>query len=76
MAVEGVEMGKAVRGEVVWADHQNKPDVAVNIVRRWYDQDGVDAIFGIGNSGIERGRGAMTALSAWYGLKVSRGLYA
>jgi hypothetical protein len=48
----------------------------VNIVRRWYDQDGVDAIFGIGNSGIERGRGAMTALSAWYGLKVSRGLYA
>ena len=52
MAVEDVEMGKAVRGEVVWADHQNKPDVAVNIVRRWYDQDRVDAIFGIGNSGI------------------------
>jgi len=52
MAVEDAGAGKAVRGEVVWADHQNKPDVAVNIVRRWYDQDGVDAVFGIGNSGI------------------------
>ena len=52
MAVEDFYAGKAVRGEVVWADHQNKPDVAVNIVRRWYDRDGVDAIFGIGNSGI------------------------
>ncbi len=30
--------------EVLSADHLNKPDVAVSIVRRWFDQDGVDVI--------------------------------
>ena len=25
--------------EVVFADHQNKPDVGSNIVRQWYDVD-------------------------------------
>ena len=28
--------------EVVAADHQNKPDVASNIARQWFDRDGVD----------------------------------
>jgi hypothetical protein len=26
------------------ADHQNKPDLATSIARRWYDSDGVDMI--------------------------------
>jgi branched-chain amino acid transport system substrate-binding protein len=52
MAIEDFGAGKGVKGEVVWADHQNKTDIAVNIGRRWYDQDGVEAIFGVGNSGI------------------------
>jgi branched-chain amino acid transport system substrate-binding protein len=52
MAIEDFGAGKGVRGEVVWADHQNKTDVAVNIGRLWYDQDGVEAVFGVGNSGI------------------------
>jgi branched-chain amino acid transport system substrate-binding protein len=52
MAIEDFGAGKGVRGEVVWADHQNKTDVAVNIGRRWYDRDGVEAVFGVGNSGI------------------------
>src|SRR6478672_10065384 len=30
--------------EIVNADHQNKPDVASNIARQWYDVDKVDAI--------------------------------
>jgi len=30
--------------EVLDADHQNKPDVAVTIARQWFDRDGVDMI--------------------------------
>jgi branched-chain amino acid transport system substrate-binding protein len=30
--------------ELVSADHQNKPDIAGNIARRWYDAEGVDMI--------------------------------
>jgi len=30
--------------EVLSADHQNKPDVAVSIARQWFDQNGVDVI--------------------------------
>lgn len=37
--------------EVVSADHQNKPDVAVSIARQWMDQ-GVDAICDLQNSAI------------------------
>ncbi len=39
MAAE--EMGNKVLGkpvEVVSADHQNKPDVAANLAREWFDQ--------------------------------------
>ncbi|HYL90088.1 MAG TPA: ABC transporter substrate-binding protein [Burkholderiales bacterium] len=38
--------------EVVFADHQNKPDVGSQIARQWYDVDGVDAIFDVPNSGV------------------------
>ena len=37
----GKVAGKPV--EVVAADHQNKPDVGVNIARNWYDNEKVDA---------------------------------
>lgn len=30
--------------EVVFGDHQNKPDIGASIARRWYDVDGVDMI--------------------------------
>src|SRR5690349_10081374 len=30
--------------EVVSADHQNKPDLAVSLARQWFDRDGVDAV--------------------------------
>src|SRR4051794_19787943 len=37
--------------EVVVADHQNKPDVGVNIARQWYDQ-GVDLILDVPTSSV------------------------
>ena len=52
MAVE--DFGGKVNGipvEVVAADHQNKPDIASAIARKWYDAEGVDAIVGLVNSG-------------------------
>ena len=30
--------------EVIQADHQNKPDIAANTARQWFDTDGVDVI--------------------------------
>ena len=61
MAVEDfTAAGKGLTVEVVSADHQNKTDVAVNKAREWYDQDGVDAIFGVQNSGVALAISAMT----------------
>ncbi len=45
MAVE--DMGGSINGtpvEVIAADHQNKADVGSVIARRWFDEQGVDAI--------------------------------
>ena len=33
---------KGLKVDVVSADHQNKPDVAINTGREWFDQQGVD----------------------------------
>ena len=38
--------------DVISADHQNKPDIAVGIARQWFDVDKVDAIIGVQNSGV------------------------
>ena len=38
--------------EVVSGDHQNKPDIGVNIARQWIDADKVDAIADTPNSGV------------------------
>jgi branched-chain amino acid transport system substrate-binding protein len=37
--------------EVIAADHQNRPDVGVNIARQWYDQ-GVDLILDVPTSSV------------------------
>ena len=45
MAVK--DFGGTVKGkpiDVISADHQNKPDVAATIARRWFDVDKVDAV--------------------------------
>jgi len=38
--------------ELVFADHQNKADVGMEIARRWFDQEGVDAIVDLPNSSV------------------------
>ncbi len=53
MAVEEFNgAGNGLKVELVSADHQNKPDIAVNKAREWYDQGGVDAIFDVPNSSV------------------------
>ena len=62
MAVEdygGKAGGKTV--EVVAADHQNKTDTGIGIARRWYENEGVDAIFDVPNSSIALAVAAMSA---------------
>jgi len=38
--------------EIVTADHQNKPDIASNIARQWYDREQVDAIMELTTSSV------------------------
>ena len=38
--------------EVVFADHQNKPDVGAGIARQWLDRDGVDMITDVPSSAV------------------------
>jgi branched-chain amino acid transport system substrate-binding protein len=38
--------------EIIFADHQNKPDLGVSIARRWVDEEGVDAVVDLANSGV------------------------
>jgi branched-chain amino acid transport system substrate-binding protein len=53
MAVEDSGLrDKGWKIDVISADHQNKPDVAVGIARQWFDVDKVDAIIGVQNSGV------------------------
>ncbi len=38
--------------EVISADHQNKPDLAVSIVREWFDRDHVDMLLDVPTSSV------------------------
>src|SRR6476646_2466854 len=44
--------GMGLNVELVSADHQNKPDLAVSIARQWYDRDGVDMIIDVPTSSV------------------------
>ena len=53
MAVE--DSGLTKKGwtiDVTSGDHQNKPDVGVGIARKWFDEDKVDVIADVPNSGV------------------------
>jgi branched-chain amino acid transport system substrate-binding protein len=53
MAIE--DFGGSVLGqkiEITTADHQNKPDLASSIARRWYDVEGVDMITELTTSSV------------------------
>jgi branched-chain amino acid transport system substrate-binding protein len=54
----GKAKGKPV--EVIVADHQNKPDVGLNIARNWYDNEKVDAIFDVPTSSVALPISALT----------------
>lgn len=46
----GKVLGRPI--ELVSADHQNKPDTATGIARRWYDVEGVSAIMELTTSSV------------------------
>jgi branched-chain amino acid transport system substrate-binding protein len=49
------DFGGKVKGKpivVLSGDHQNKPDVGVNIVRNWIDNDKMDALFDVPTSSV------------------------
>ncbi|HWK43222.1 MAG TPA: ABC transporter substrate-binding protein [Stellaceae bacterium] len=46
---------KGLKVEILSADHQNKPDIGVAVASRWIDQDGVNAIVDLPNSGVALG---------------------
>src|SRR6202047_5641878 len=53
MAVE--DFGGSVLGQkidVISADHQNKPDLATAVARRWYEVEGVDMITELTTSSV------------------------
>ena len=53
MAVDdfgGKVLGKPIA--VVTADHQNKPDIAATLSRKWFDTEGVDAITDVAGSAV------------------------
>ena len=52
MAMEDFKASeKGLKVDVVSADHQDKPDVAINTGREWFDRLGVDIIVDVPNSG-------------------------
>ena len=56
MAIEdfgGKVLGKPI--ELVVADHQNKPDIALGIARKWFDVENVDMVANLINSSIALG---------------------
>ena len=66
MAIEdfgGKVLGKPI--ELISADHQNKPDVAANLAREWYDKDKVSAIVDLLPSGVALAASARKALKAF-----------
>src|ERR1700727_3152435 len=49
------DFGVATKGlnvEVITADHQNKPDLAVSLARQWFDRDGVDMLLDVPTSSV------------------------
>ena len=52
LAVADYAKSLGVPVEVIIADHQNKPDIGSIIARKWFDNEGVDVIMDLPNSGV------------------------
>lgn len=51
-AIEEFGTGHGFDIDLVVADHQNKPDVAVSIARQWFDNDNVDMLIDVPTSSV------------------------
>ena len=51
-AAEFMAANPGIKVEVIAADHQNKPDVGVGILRGWYDREDVDMVTDLTNSAV------------------------
>ena len=65
----GSVLGKPI--EIVSADHQNKPDVGLEIAREWLEKDNVDVITDMANSAISLGVNTLIGKDGKVGLFVS-----
>jgi branched-chain amino acid transport system substrate-binding protein len=52
LAVEDYAARLGVPVEIVFADHQNKPDIGAAMARNWFDNEGVDVIMDLPNSAV------------------------
>ena len=53
LAIEDFKaMHPEIEVDLVTADHQNKPDIGTQIVRKWFDVDGVDMVADVSNSAV------------------------
>lgn len=52
---EFVSQNPDLKVELLVADHQNKADIGLGIIRRWFDESGVDVITNVGNSSVALG---------------------
>jgi branched-chain amino acid transport system substrate-binding protein len=51
-AIEELGSGHGFNVELITADHQNKPDIAVGIARQWIDNDKVDMLLDVPTSSV------------------------
>jgi len=51
-AIEEYAAANGLNVQVISADHQNKPDLAVSIARQWFDRDGVDVLMDVPTSSV------------------------
>lgn len=51
-AVQDYAAANGLNVEIISADHQNKPDLAVSIARQWFDRDGVDVLLDVPTSSV------------------------
>ena len=62
MAIEDMkpQLGD-IKVELLVADHQNKPDIGLTIIKRWIDVDKIDAVLDVSNSAVALGAQSIIA---------------
>ncbi len=52
LAVDDYASKLGVPVEIIFADHQNKPDVGAGVARNWFDNENVDVVMDLPNSAV------------------------